>query len=238
MSYCSTSMGGMSISFGSGQASPGPVAGCGDHREVRLIPTTNTGPRQPVSWGSTRGQPALTAVSQHIPIEQTKRQLTGPAQGIDSHAGGVLRRCQPSRRAPAGHQAGPTRRPAGTAPTLAPHALPCGRMAYGYPGPSTSSALRDCSRQRVAATWTTAAWAGVHAARRRPSTGLQAPQHSADSAGSLRGLFSGMGEKHGPAPPWNETRGCVAGRHAAATNLGFGYGQVHAAVTLGGSPAS
>jgi hypothetical protein len=42
-----------------------------------------------------------------------------------------------------------------------------------------------------------------------------------------------MGEKHGPAPPWNETRGCVAGRHAAATNLGFGYGQVHAAVTLG-----
>jgi hypothetical protein len=29
-------------------------------------PTTNTGPRQPVSWGSTRGQPALTAGSRGI----------------------------------------------------------------------------------------------------------------------------------------------------------------------------
>jgi hypothetical protein len=105
-------------------------------------------------------------------------------------------------------------------------------MAYGYPGPLTSSASRDCSRQGVAATWTTAAWAGVHAAPEMTQHGLQAPQHPADSAGSLRGLFSGMGEAWSSATAERNPR-LRGGCHTAATNLGFGYGQVHAAVTWG-----
>ena len=181
-----------------------------DRREAGLIPITNRA-LTTAGLGREAGRTPLTAVSQRIPIEQTKRQLTGPAQGIDGHAGGVLRRCQPSRRAPAGHQAGPTRRPAGTAPTVAPHAF----LAEGW-----RTAIRAPRPHQRRGTVATSMWPrhgprrrgpASMPLRRRPSTGLQAPQHPADSAGSLRGLFSGMGEKHGPAPPRNETRGCVAG---------------------------